>query len=337
MPTVASTDLTTRWYVYSVSYRKELDLCDALRSAGIEAYVPMRFKLHTAGGHKVRRQEPAIYGLVFARGSRPQLLAFREECALRTYIFLRSQRLTDGTLRYACVGDGEMDNFMRLNDIEGAKLTYYKPEELRLAKGEKVRIMDGPFEGITGTIQKLPRRQGQYLVVSLSDIALAAVSIRPEYIQPLTKNVPKSADVEKDSKRLAQLALSVIEGCGDRQAAIVRDEMEQIEAALDGCKTYLPNDRANYHFALYASAMATGKPAGEHKAELLRVMPRLKTNNLLLPLAHILFYMETGDEASRLAVEAITGKWRRDSYTAPQKHILRLWHTLKTKYPHTAG
>lgn len=328
MPTVASNDQATRWFVFSVSYKKEMELCDDLRSAGIETYVPMRFKLRTVGNRKVRRQEPAIYGLVFARGNRAQLLELREGSTLASYIFLQSNRLSDGTLRYVCVDDDEMDNFRRLNDVEGAKLTFYKPEELRLAKGEKVKIMDGPFEGITGTIQKLPNKRGQYLVVSLTDIAVAAVNIKPEYILPLSHKVQKSTNVEKDCKRLASLALDIISG-NVRQEALLMDEMTQLEAALDGCKTYLPNDRANYYFALYASALATKKPAETPKTELIRVMPRLKPNNLLLPLSHILLYKDTGEEQHRCAVETIISKWDRTKYTAPQKQIVKIWLSVK--------
>lgn len=330
MPTVPSNDQATRWFVFSVSYKKEMDLCDDLRSAGIDCYVPLRFTLRTVGSRKVRRQQPAIYGLVFARGTRQQLLDFREGCQLAPYIFLQSNRLSDGTLRYACVDDDEMDNFRKLNDVAGAKITYYKPEELLLAKGEKVKIMDGPFEGVTGIVQKLPRKRGQYLVVSLTDIAVAAVNIKPEYILPLSHKVPKSTDVVKDSKRLARLALGIIGG-NTRQEALVMDEMAQLEASIEGCKTYLPNDRANYHFALYASALATKKPTEAFRAELAKVLPRLKPNNLLLPMAHILLYKDTGEEAERMAAETIIAKWDRTRYTDPQRQIMKLWQAVIRK------
>lgn len=328
MPTVAATDNATRWFVYTVSYKKELEIVDSLHAAGIEAYVPLHFQLHTVGNRKVRRQEPAIYGLVFARGNRQQLLDFRDECAHRAYMFLRSQRLTDGTLRYICVDDDEMDNFRRLNDIEGAKLTYYKPEELRLARGEKVRIMDGPFEGIVGTVERLPHRRGQYLVVALPDIAVAAVNIRPEYLQPLTKKVAKSDNVERDSRRLAKLALAILNGDDERQEVLMRDEMTQLEQALEGCKTFLPNDRANYFFAFYASALATGRPADTFRQQLTAVMPRLKGNNLLLPLANLLIYKDTNDATARANAEATIEKWDRTRYTQPQKEVVRCWQKI---------
>lgn len=316
------------WYVFNANYKKELDIRDELLTRGFDAYVPMHHVLQTVHGRKVRRQLPSVYGLVFARGSKDALLAFRGTSPLRQYIFLKSIRLTDGTLRYVRIGDTEMDNFRKLNEVKEARLTYYKPEELRLDKGGMVKIMDGPFAGITGTVQKLPHKHGQYLVVNLPDVAIAAVSLKPEYIRPLSGTVAKSTDVEKDSKRLAFLALEIITNGSTHDKPAMLDEATQIEQSLQGCKVFLPNDKANFHFAFYALAIATGKPSAEHKASLESVLPRLKANNLLLPTAHLLFFHETKDEAEWQIANDIIGKWDNTKYTDGQKRILRLRHLL---------
>lgn len=316
------------WYVFSVSYKKELEVRNELACLGINAYVPMHFRLHTVRGRKVRRQEPAIYGLVFAYGDKKELLDFRETSLLKAYMFLKSHRMIDGSLQYIVIRDDDMENFRKLSEVEGAKLTYYKPDELRLAKGEKVKIMDGPFAGITGIVQKLPHKNGQYLVVSLPDVAIAAVNIKPEFIQPLTQKIAKSTDIEKDSKRLASLAIGLITSEDESDNFYVEDEMEQIEEALQGCKTFLPNDRANFYFAFYAAALAKGKPTDEYKEELIKVLPRLKANNLLRPTAHLLFYKESGDGNELQAANSIINKWDAYKFTDSQKQVLKLRRLL---------
>lgn len=318
----------SHWYVFSVSYRKELYIRDELQRLGLDAYVPMRYCLQTTHGRKVRRKVPTVYGMVFVKGCRKQLLEYRETSLMRQYMFLKSHRMGDGTLQYVYVRDDEMDNFKKLNEIKGAKLTYYKPEELRLAKGEKVKIMDGPFEGITGIIQILPHKRGQYLVVSLPDVAIAAVSIKPDYIKPLSEKVAKSTNVEKDSKQMAFLALLLIEDNGILDRNSIISEMNQIGKSLQDCKVFLPNDKANFYFAFYAASIATGKPTKEYKDRLNEVLPKLKQNNLLLPTAHLLFFYETKDKKEIQAADSIINKWDSTKYTNAQRKVLKLRHFL---------
>lgn len=312
------------WYVFSVSYRKELHIRDELQRLGLDAYVPMRYCLQTVHGKKVRRQVPTVYGFVFVKGCRKQLLEYRETSQLRQYMFLKSHRMGDGTLQYVYVRDNEMANFRKLNEIKGAKLTYYKPEELRLARGEKVKIMDGPFEGITGIIQRLPHKRGQYLVVSLPDVAIAAVSIKPNYIKPLSEKVAKSTDVEKDCKQMIFLSLLLIEDDGMLDRNSIINEINQIGRSLQDCKVFLPNDKANFYFAFYSASIATGEPSKKYKNSLNEVLPKLKQNNLLLPAAHLLFFYETNDKEEMQAADNIISKWDSDNYTNAQRQVLKL-------------
>lgn len=313
-----------KWYVFSVSYQKETEICSELQDLGLTAYVPMHYRLITLNGKKIRKREPAVFGLVFAKGSRKQLLDYRGKSKLKPYMFLKSHRMMDGTLQYVVIRDNDMDNFQRLNSIKDVRLTYYKPDELRLEKGQEIKIMDGPFEGITGVVQKLPHKRGQFLVVSLPDVAIAAVSIRPDFIKPISHKVAKSTNVEKDSKRLATIALEMIMDEKARGKSYLQDEMLQLEESLKGCKTYLPNDKANYYFALYTASLVKRQPSKEYKEELEKVLPKLKSNNLLLPSASLMFFYETKDEAEWQKAEKIISKWDSYKYTEAQRGILRL-------------
>lgn len=319
------------WYVFSINFKKELEVRNQLLSLGYDAYVPMHYRLQTIHGRRVRINEPSIFGLVFAKGSRKDLLQFREQSKLKGYMFLKSRRTMEGELEYVCVRDTDMENFRKLNEVQGAQLTYYKPEELRLAKGEKVKIMDGPFEGIIGTIQKLPHKRGQYLVVSIPNVAFAAVSIRPDYIKPLSHKVAKSTDVEKDSKMLAKLALQIITNDDTVNKQLILQEIQQIEESLQDCKVFLPNDKANYYFAFFLSALAKKEDTSEYKCELEKILPKLKSNNLLLPSAHIMFYYETKNYMELEKAENIISKWDRTKYTDAQKYIIKLQHFVKAE------
>lgn len=323
-----SDDTTPRWYVFSVSFRKELDVRKELADKGFEPYIPMRYYLRLINGRKVRLLEPAVFGLVFVKGARNELLDYRGGSRLKSYMFLKSIRLTDGSLQYVQIREDDMQNFMKLNDVEGAQLTYYKPEELHIARGGKVRIMEGPFEGITGTVQKLPGKSGQYLVVSLSNVAIATVRIKPRFVKPLTQKIEKSKDVEKDSKRLAQDAIGLLIGKNTADRNHIIDEIRQLRESLKECKTVLTNDKALWLFAFYTSAMSLGEPYEDVRNQFVDLLPQLKVNNLLRPVARLVFYFETQDAAELQAADDIISKWDNTKYSDAQRRVIMLRRQL---------
>lgn len=331
MPTSVSQELADnaieQWYVFAVSYRKEMEVRDELSAHGFQAYLPMRYCLRERLGKKTRVLQPAIAGLVFVRGARKDLINFKDTSRLKGYFFLKRQLMRDGTMKYLQIRDSEMVNFQKVNDVEGAQLTYFKPEELNIAKGSKVRIMDGPFEGVTGIVQRLPGKKGQFLVVSLPGVAIAAVSLKPQYVKPITVAVRKSVNVDKDIQLLTRMAVGLIMGndyCKLGNNDLIVCEIRQTMNALETCKTYLPNDKARFFFAFYAARLALEEATDKPRLELIKVLPRLKANNLILPMSHLLFYYENQNEEELEKANEIINKWKLGSYTEPQKNIIEL-------------
>ena len=329
MPTNVSQELADnaieRWYVFAVSYRKEMEAQDELSAHGFQTYIPMRYCLRDRLGKKTRVLKPAIAGLVFVRGARKDLINFKDTSRLNDYLFLKRHVMRDGTTKYVQIRDNDMLNFQKVNDVEGAQLTYFKPEELHIAKGSEVKIMDGPFEGITGVVQRLPGKRGQFLVVSLPGVAIAAVSVKPQYIRPITAKVKKSTDVDKDTQALTRMAIDLIIGKGRGKAGsrdIIICEIRQMMESLKTCKTFLPNDKARFFFAFYAALLALEEDAEKYRLELIGVLPKLKANNLILPLSHLLFYYEGHDDEELEKANEIISKWPRNHYTAQQKSII---------------
>lgn len=316
-----------KWYVLSVSYRKEMAIQDELSAKGFETYIPLRYELRTRNGKKTRLQVPAISGLVFVRGSIKCLIEFRETCRLRDYVFLKKQVAKGKVSHYLFVRDRDMLNFKKVNEINGSKLTYFLPDELKLAKGSEVELMDGPFKGITGIVQQLPGKRGKYFVVSLPGVAIAAVKMEPKYVKPLTMKVEKSSNVERDTKDLIRMALNLLMSRNSERKSgkgLIACKIKQTMESLRPCKTYLPNDKARYHLAFYIAQLALNESTEIHRAELESVLPRLKPNNLFLPLSHLLFYYESQDEDYLNKANETMAKWNRANPTPPQKAIIEV-------------
>lgn len=316
----------TRWYVLSANYKKELAVRDELRARGFEAYVPMQYALAQVQGRRERVLRPAAHGLVFARATIDQLRDYKHSSRNNPYVFFRMQRV-GGRLVPLFVRDDDMDNFMRLTGIAEAKLTYFRPEELHLAKGERIRIMDGIFEGIEGVVQRLPHKRGDYLVVDLPGVSVVAARIKPGYVQPVERRVARSQNVDADVTRLAALALRLLyelPADGPRQAerGIVAGELQVVRRALEGCKTFLAADRAAYALAHYLAARALGEPTLPHAERLRPLWPRLSVRSLLRMRICLYLALDHADTAAADSMAATLARWDDSRYTAGERAFL---------------
>lgn len=323
---------TTKWYVLTVSFRKETAIQRELTSLGFEAYLPMRYQIRKINGNDIRLFEPAIYGMVFVKGDKDNLINYLHQSQYKKYTHLKSQKLTNGTTEDIIIKDNDMISFQRLNNVQGSDLTYYSPEQLHIEKGSKVRIMEGPFEGITGTVQRLPGKRGQYLIVSLPNVAIAAVSIKPKYIQPIEKTIAKSKDVVKDSRTLIRKAISLLIGTESKDKVNykeeTKEEIKQIHLSLQDCKTYMPNDKAHWLLANYAYQIINKEETEEDAAQLRNILNHLKPNNLIIPYAHLFFYLSTGNQNDLQALKAIISKWNPTKYSDKQKTLIRIMYNV---------
>ena len=321
-----------KWYVLTVSFRKETAIQRELTSLGFEAYLPMRYQIRKINGNDIRLFEPAIYGMVFVKGEKNNLINYLHRSQYKKYTHLKTQKLTNGKTEDIIIKDNDMVSFQRLNNVQGSDLTYYRPEQLHIEKGSKVKIMEGPFEGITGTVQKLPGKRGQYLIVSLPNVAIAAVSIKPKYIQPIEKTIAKSKDVVKDSRTLIGKAISLLIGTASKDIVNykeeTKEEIKQIHLSLQDCKTYMPNDKAHWLLANYAYQIINKEETGEDAAQLRNILNRLKPNNLIIPYAHLFFYLATGNQNDLQTLKAIISKWNPSKYSDKQKTLIRLMYNV---------
>lgn len=321
-----------KWYVLTVSFRKETAIQRELTSLGFEAYLPMRYQIRKINGNDIRLFEPAIYGMVFVKGDKDNLINYLHQSQYKKYTHLKMQKLTNGTTEDIIIKDNDMVSFQRLNNVQGSDLTYYSPEQLHIEKGSIVKIMEGPFEGITGTVQRLPGKRGQYLIVSLPNVAIAAVSIKPKYIQPIEKTIAKSKDVVKDSRTLIRKAISLLIGNTSKDKVNykeeTKEEIKQIHLSLKDCKTYMPNDKAHWLLANYAYQIINKEETEEDAAQLRNILNRLKPNNLIIPYAHLFFYLSTGNQNDLQALKAIISKWNPSKYSDKQKTLIRIMYNV---------
>ena len=315
-----------RWYVLSANYRKEIDVRDELRGLGYEAYVPLQTVLVNNKGNKHPILKPAVHALVFVHASMDELFEYKHTSINNPYVFFRSTR-SNGSWKPIVVREADMRNFMRFTTMQEVEMKYFRLEELRIAKGQKVKILDGMFKDIIGTVQKLPHKRGDFLVVEIPGVTIVAARIKPDFVQPIDAEVTPSTDVGGDVKRLDQIAMTLLYDLPDVSSnEAVRipliAEMATIRRALEKSKTFMPADKAAYALAHFLSAVVQGESTETWADTLRTVLPKLRTMSLLRLRASIYMSLCCHDAVATQFVTDTIEQWDPADLTEPRRQLL---------------
>lgn len=170
---------TVFWYAMC-AYKKEMYAQKELEKEHIECFVPICYTIKECHGRKERILAPAISNLVFVHTTRSILTEFKIRNPYLQYI---TQKEGSGR-KILIVPDKQMHEFIRVAQKYEEDLTYYKPEEICLTKGTKVRVHGGVFDGVEGTLLKVKGKRSKRIVVTIPGIvAIAAAYIEPELIE----------------------------------------------------------------------------------------------------------------------------------------------------------
>jgi transcription antitermination factor NusG len=148
---------------------------------GIESFVPMTRKKVVKNGQTVSITVPAISNLCFVRTTRN---------------ILEERMISMGERRYAhfvwnvhtrqpiIVPDKAMEDFIHICTVMSDETLYLKDITSKLHEGQRVRVIDGPFKGIEGTVLRVKR--SRRVVVDFPDLlAVATNYIDPRNLEPL--------------------------------------------------------------------------------------------------------------------------------------------------------
>ena len=127
---------------------------------------------------------PLLPRMVFVRGRFSEVHRFQS-----IYSFIGFATLPkDGHRTPIVVPDPDMENFRIVADKCRDDLTYYSPREMKMLKGEYIRIIGGLFDGAVAKLVKVPGKRNRKLVVELPGIAeVATTSIEPQFVRKITK------------------------------------------------------------------------------------------------------------------------------------------------------
>ena len=280
-----------KWYVLGcLSVHHEEKVRDALRKAGFRSHVPMKYEVKTVRRQEQRTMVPAITGLIFVRATEEALKEYirhksRESIYMRKSTFSNKQD-------YLTVPDYAMERFIEFTNIRQEKITYFKPEELNLKEGEKIRIKGGIYDGYEGTILRFKGKRNKHLVVQIPGVIIAAVELEPELVEPLNNPIEReirerpSKDVDGDKKYLLELAEWLLENQADKDVPKMEFnlklyELKRTRARLLKFKGFTPTTEAELALPMYLAALILEEDVEAYRERLEKATERLKDSSKL--------------------------------------------------------
>ena len=286
-------DNEIRWYaVGCTSPKKELKVRDDIRNYGLEAFVPLKYHIKTIKQQKHRALVPAIPGLMFAKGTLDELKEYVEDHA-NFPVYLRKSTFSNKE-DYLTVRTKEMEEFIAVTEDHEANITYFRPEEINLQAGDRIRVKGGIYDGKEGIVMRIKGKRNKHLVVQIPGMLVAAIEMAPELVEMCDGRCKKedvdkerpSKDVEGDKKLLFDYAHRVLFEITDKykedaEYYLLTSEIKRAKARLATFKGFTPATEAELALPMYMAAVVLEEDVEKCRERLEKAIGRLKETSKL--------------------------------------------------------
>ena len=290
------------------SQKKELKVRDDIRNYGLEAFVPLKYHIKTIKRQKHRALVPAMPGLMFAKGTLDQLQEYIQNHA-HFNVYLRKSTFSNKE-DYLTVRNKDMEDFIAATEDHEAHITYFRPDEINLQAGDRIRVKGGIYDGKEGIVMRIKGKRNKHLVVQIPGMLVAAIEIEPELVElkeDLDKkdrrtnrkdrvtgfkdrvtDIPErpSKDVEGDKKLLYEHAHRVLFEITGRyqeneEYYLLMSEIKRAKARLASFKGFTPATEAELALPMFMAAVALGEDVDKSRERLEKATDRLKESSNL--------------------------------------------------------
>ncbi len=160
------------WYVLRVTYQREIAASKALEEMHIEHYVPtIRTRIRNDKGVSIGwKVEPLVHNYIFINDSYENILNLKQgKLDYLRFIMAKDDKGLNDVPQY--VPDKQMADFIKVVRTMGSKPV---DPNIDLRKGDRVRVLTGPFEGVEGVFVRMPNRHEKRVVVQIAGVAAFA-------------------------------------------------------------------------------------------------------------------------------------------------------------------
>ena len=335
-----------RWYVLGIhGTHHEIRLRDALRQAGMESYVPLKYEIVRRRDIQQRRMLPAIAGLVFVMTCPA---AFKEFAMRWTVpLFLRKSSFSNHE-EYLTISQQQMEQFIAVGTAFPESITYFKPEEVTLHEGERVRIQIGS-KSYEAEIKRVKGKRSKQLVVEIPEVTTATITLTPDIMNLITQVDKKGKarqhegqkklgrdsrptrrpyrNLEADKKILFDMSRRLLfevtpEHMEDPENQMALLDLKRIHERVAGAKGVIPATEGELALAVYlASVLLKGdvQPSAER---LKNAINMLKDSSLLRMRMQLFLAKLSGDQQTLEGILKEVKTWNKLRLTAKQMVIV---------------
>ena len=279
------------WFsVGCTSPMKELRVRDDARQFGLEAFVPLKYEVKTIKKQKYRALVPCLAGLMFIKGTEDEVKDYIMNHA-HYPVFIRKSTFSNKE-EYLTVPTKAMEDFIAVTESHEEHITYFRPEEISLQEGDKIRVKGGLYDGREGVIMRIKGKRNRHLVVQIPGMLIAAVELQPEMIErPLdklevTSRERPSKDVDKDKKLLLEIAQRLLFEIPDKyqqenEYYLLLSELKRCRERLKTFKGFTPSTEAELALPMYLAAVKLEENVPQAEERLLKAIEKLKDSSKL--------------------------------------------------------
>lgn len=274
------------WFsIGCTSLQKELKVRDDARRYGLQAFVPLTYVVKTHRGQKHRVLVPAVSRLLFVKGTLGEV----KDYILHAHfvVFIRKSTFSNKE-DYLTVPTKAMEDFIAVTENHEEHVTYFRPEEISLQEGDKIRIKGGFYDGREGIIMRIKGKRNKHLVVQIPGVLIAAIELSPEMIEtpPTALRERPSKDIDKDKKLLLETAHRLLFDIPDKyqqenEYYLLLSELKRTRERLKTFKGYTPASEAELALPMYLAAVKLEDNVPQAEERLLKAVEKLKDTSKL--------------------------------------------------------
>lgn len=289
------------WFsIGCTSPQRELKVRDDARRYGLQAFVPLTYVVNTHRGQKHRALVPAVSKLLFVKGTLEEV---KDYILHAHYVaFIRKSTFSNKE-DYLTVPTKAMEDFIAVTENHEEHVTYFRPEEISLQEGDKIRIKGGFYDGREGIIMRIKGKRNKHLVVQIPGVLIAAIELSPEMIELSSENSTRnvecgrrkeisqireraSKDIDKDKKLLLETAHRLLFDIPDKyqnenEYYLLLSELKRTRERLKTFKGYTPASEAELALPMYLAAVKLNDGIPEAETRLINAVEKLKDTSKL--------------------------------------------------------
>ncbi len=166
------------WFALTV-FKNLPGLEDSFSKMGWETFRAYTVEETYEGTRVVRKEVPLVRSLLFVKCSMKELVDFKYKNNDWFMYYKDAEGKNPGPVK-----DDEMKAFMLVTSIRDGNLRLLGEDRPEYHRGDRVRVISGPYKGAEGYIKRI--RRSRELLVSVEGVAVVAISkLPPEYLEKI--------------------------------------------------------------------------------------------------------------------------------------------------------